>query len=164
MYHNITHYMQSFMPNAPMTADCAADPPRVELNMYFKVPGTGGAGQRLTVYKCKRGTSPLEGYHAHLPRIFHGPNYSVHTALSLMKLFNFRWSVQCGITNDGDSDYKTCDYPLLQRVHDAGKLVGVRALEDFKAREEITWENACDDGGAIDAPEVRLDLFYNRAY
>ena len=55
--------------------------------MYIQRNRPKGA---MDKYVCKRGTSQLEGYFAHLRSIFAGTNYSPLLAMTLMTIFNYR--------------------------------------------------------------------------
>ena len=80
--------------------------------MYRQVSASGN----MLRWICKRGSSPLEGYHGHLGKLLHGANYSPDLADALVKLFNFRWSVAAGIRNAGDYDFGMYNFVLLLNI------------------------------------------------
>ena len=42
--------------------------------------------------------------------------YSAELASELMRFFAFKWNVQRGIDNNGETDYGTLNYPLLEKL------------------------------------------------
>lgn len=73
--------------------------------------GTALAPRWITV----RGSSKLEGYHSHLHAVLGaGSNYSPELAHALITWFNFRWNIQRGIQNRGDTDFHSFRWWDLQ--------------------------------------------------
>lgn len=63
--------------------------------MYYGRQRSDGSTEWIT----KRGSSKLEGYHAHLNAVLSGNNYSPELADCLIALFNLRWNIARGIEN-----------------------------------------------------------------
>lgn len=62
--------------------------------MYIKLDTAAGNMPR---YVCTRGTSQLEGYHAHLNAVLPGKNYSPALAAAIVTTFNYRcWGLRLG--------------------------------------------------------------------
>jgi hypothetical protein len=58
--------------------------------MYLQLPSVAGGMKR---WLCMRGTSQLEGYHAHLNSMLVGSFNSSALAARILTIFNFRWVV-----------------------------------------------------------------------
>jgi hypothetical protein len=67
---------------------CLSDP--LDVNLYYEVTTPSGR----VILRCERGTSPLEGFHQHLRRVFHCYVISVYFASLLLAEFVTRWNAR----------------------------------------------------------------------
>ena len=72
---------------------CLSDPENVALYVDISRPG-----QRCR-WHCMRGTSALEGFHAHIRRFFVGHAVSPRLAQSLLICFVYRWNHRAHVKN-----------------------------------------------------------------
>ena len=96
---------------------CCTDPEDFE--MYNNVGTT-----TKPKYYCSRGTSALEGFHAHLRRFFVGHSTSPRLAHALIMLFVFRWNLRHRLAHRGGVDFGHPDVALLHRLHKMMVKVG----------------------------------------
>lgn len=68
-------------------------------------------------YRCKRGTSPLEGYHHHLRLIVAQSCLSPKLLVSLLRSFNYRWNVNMAVEN-GDLPSFYRDFYCHEKVEE----------------------------------------------
>jgi hypothetical protein len=73
---------------------CLSD--RLDVNYYYLVKVTKDG---YPVFRCNRGTSPLEDYHHHLRMIIAQSCLSPKLLVSLLRNFNYRWNVNMGVDN-----------------------------------------------------------------
>lgn len=78
-------------------------------------------------YRTKRGTSKLEGYHAHLHDVLSGNNYSGELAHVLIMFFNFKWNIRRGVENLQWQDFISCDLWRLENINKAATSLGLPA-------------------------------------
>jgi hypothetical protein len=99
-----------------------ADPLPVE-HMYYKRSKDPLKPDWITV----RGTSKLEGYHAHLEGVVSGTGYAPESAGGILSLFNMQWSVKRGIQNKGDPDIGTAEPWMLETLAQLSGSLGLPA-------------------------------------
>jgi hypothetical protein len=126
-----------------------ADPLPVD-GMYIKVSEEG----EMIKYLCLRGTSQLEGYHAHLNALLKGSNYSPRMADALIKLFNFRFSVTAGVSNRGQPNFGMFNFPLLQAVKDL--CIKKEWADPIPQFQPLQYPNTPETFGIKDAPDHML--------
>ena len=72
---------------------------------------------------CVRGTSALEGYHKHVRQLFHSHNVSPQLAVSLLRVFNFKWNLNMQV-----------EYQQLPTIYADGVMQNL--IEDFQVLTE----------------------------
>ena len=92
--------------------------------MYINLSKPGCA----PTWRCKRGSSKLEGYHSNLNGILQSGNTSPEVAKARICLFNLRWNVLADIKNAGGTDYGSRDLLQLRRIRESSARCGVGNL------------------------------------
>lgn len=79
-------------------------------------------------FKCIRGTSPLEGYHRHLRRLFGAFSVSPHVLHKVLLRFNTRWNQNMAALYRGLPEWmsKITSYHLLDEVQ---RLTAILLIE-----------------------------------
>jgi hypothetical protein len=128
---------------------CISDKPGFEY-YYFKTSKSGN--QKLM---CVRGTSALEGFHAHLRRIFPGFHTAPLLATCLLALFVYRWnmdrSTELGLISEEYAGWYSHELIIdMQQLSD--EIPGVDHLhEDF-----VNCEDYVSTGETFFTPIVRM--------
>lgn len=73
-------------------------------------------GSKRPEYRCKRGSSSLEGWHNHGPKALRGSNTSPALARPILALMQQQWNVKAAIKNRGEPNYGTLDLRPLYEV------------------------------------------------
>ena len=66
------------------------------MNYYYMI---GVTKDSLPIYRCIRGTSPLEGYHHHLRMLIAQSVMSPKLLVSLLRTFNYRQNSDMAVDN-----------------------------------------------------------------
>lgn len=123
---------------AHISNGCLSDPENVLL--YVDV-GKGGRPQ----WHCMRGTSALEGFHAHIRRFFSSHSTSPRLGQALLMAFVHRWNHRLNVKNRGGVSFGHEDLQLMHRIHHMERKVsadtnfaasGVEGLGDVEAYED----------------------------
>ena len=78
-----------------VAAGCLCDPPNIELNRYGRVVSIGG--ENFSMVTSSRGSSPLEGFHAHQKRwLGHMATHAVEAGEALLRDGALRWNKNRG--------------------------------------------------------------------
>ena len=89
---------------------CMSDPHGVAL--YVNV-GTAGRPK----WHCMRGTSALEGFHAHIRRFMSSHCTSPRLAQAMLMSFVYRWNQRINVNNRGGVAFVHEDLELMHRIH-----------------------------------------------
>jgi hypothetical protein len=129
--------------------------------MYIKV----SEEKNKPRWVCKRGTSPLEGYHGHLAAVLKGSNYSAALADILIKIFNFRWNVGAAIRNKKEHDFGMFNFVLLHSIKNVCINSGFAdPLPQFTMLPRLVNPSAYspETFGVLDVPPARVQQNANQ--
>lgn len=124
---------------------CLSDP--LDINLYYNIILESGK----EVLRCERTTSPLEGFHLHLRRLFNCHVISPRYASLLLAEFIARWNRRARVRARGEGDYGSVDFDVMEIIRDLAAKIGHEEYADVPHADEFE-----DTGETFFA--VKIDL------